>query len=124
MATKTTTGVDQIRDGVRTVALAGMGAAVLAKDGAFDLAKRWVKKGEQLEPGIKKSFTQLTKKREKVAQSVTKTTGNSLKKAWTYFPVVTKKDILDLSKRIDALNAKVAPKSASKAAPKARKRAK
>ena len=111
MAKKNTTGVDQLRDGVWTMALAGMGAAVLAKDGAYDLAKRWVKKGEQLEPGIKKTFNQLTKKREKVTQTVTKTTGSSLKTAWTYLPVVTKKDILDLSKRIDALGAKIAPKA-------------
>ena len=111
MAKKNTTSVDQLRGGVRTVALAGMGAAVLAKDGAFDLAKRWVKRGEQLEPGIKKTFTQLTKKRTKVTQTVSKTTGSSLKKVWTYLPVVTKKDILDLSKRIDALSAKVAPKA-------------
>ena len=111
MAKKNATGVDQIRGGVRTFALAGMGAAVLAKDGAVDLAKKWVKKGEQLEPGIKKTFTQLTKKREKVTQTVSKTTGSSLKKVWTYLPVVTKKDILDLSKRIDVLSAKVAPKA-------------
>jgi polyhydroxyalkanoate synthesis regulator phasin len=114
MVKKKAAGVDQLRDGVWTVALAGMGAAVLAKDGAYDLAKRWVKKGEQLEPTIKKSFTQLTKKREKVAQTVTKNTGTSLKKAWNYFPVVTKKDILDLSKRIDVLSAKVTSKPARK----------
>jgi polyhydroxyalkanoate synthesis regulator phasin len=111
MARKNQVGADQLRDGVRTVALAGMGAAVLAKDGALDLAKKWVKKGEQLEPGIRKTFTRLTKKRTKVTQTVTKTTSGSLKKAWALLPVVTRKDILDLSKRIDVLSAKVAPKA-------------
>lgn len=88
---------------LRRVVLAGVGAAVLAKDGAVDLAKKWVHRGEEVEPEIKKALKKLGEKRAQVSEKA----GHGVKKAWGYLPLVTKKDFVDLAKRIDALTAKV-----------------
>lgn len=88
---------------LRRVVLAGVGAAILAKEGAAGLAKKWVAKGEEVEPELKKALSKLREKREQVAEK----SGEGWKKVTGYLPLVTKKDFADLVKRIDALSAKV-----------------
>ena len=42
--------LEGLKKELRRVVLAGVGAAALAKDGILDLAKKWVNKGEAVEP--------------------------------------------------------------------------
>ena len=95
--------LESVKRELRRVVLAGVGAALLAKEGAADLAKRWVSKGEEVEPEIKKALKKIGEKRAQVGEK----TGEGLKKAWGYMPLVTKKDFADLAKRIDVLASKV-----------------
>lgn len=95
--------LEGLKKELRRVVLAGVGAAILAKEGAVGLAKRWVAKGEEVEPELKKALNKLGEKR----QQVTDKTGEGWKKVTGYLPLVTKKDFAELVKRIDALSAKV-----------------
>lgn len=95
--------LEGLKKEIRRVVLAGVGAAVLAKEGAVDLAKKWVNKGEEIEPEIKKALKKLGEKRAQVSEK----TGDGFRKAMGYLPLVTKKDVADLAKRIDALATKV-----------------
>jgi polyhydroxyalkanoate synthesis regulator phasin len=96
-------GLESLKKELRRVVLAGVGAAVLAKEGAAGLAKKWLAKGEEVEPELKKALEKLGKKRDEVREKA----GEGAKKVWGYLPVVTKKDFAELAKRIDALAVKV-----------------
>jgi len=95
--------VESLKRELRRVVLAGVGAAVLAKEGAVDLAKKWVAKGEAIEPDLRKAFKKVTEKRA----TVTDKAGRGFRKAIGYLPVVTKNDLAELVKRIDSLSEKV-----------------
>lgn len=95
--------VEGLKKELRRVVLAGVGAAVLAKEGAVDLAKKWVAKGEAIEPDLKKALKKVTEKRDTVGEKA----GQGFRKAVGYLPVVTKNDFAELVKRIDTLSEKV-----------------
>ncbi|GEM_PF-962129 len=95
--------LENLKKELRRVVLAGVGAAVMAKEGAADLAKKWVSKGEEVEPELKKALKKLGEKRTQATDKA----GDGVKRVLGYMPLVTKKDFVDLAKRIDALAAKV-----------------
>ena len=95
--------IEGLKKEIRRVVLAGVGAAVLAKEGAVGLATKWVNRGEEIEPEIKKALKKLGEKRAQVSEK----TGNGFRKAMGYLPLVTKKDVAELAKRIDAIGAKL-----------------
>ncbi len=95
--------VEGLKKELRRVVLAGLGAAVLAKEGVADAAKRWLSKGESVEPEIKKALKKLGDRRREAAEK----TGRGFKKAVGFLPVVTKNDFAELAQRIDALSEKV-----------------
>lgn len=95
--------VEGLKKEFRRVVLAGLGAAVLAKEGVADVAKRWLAKGEAVEPDLKKALKKIGDRRREVAEK----SGRGFKKAVGFLPVVTKNDFAELAKRIDALSEKV-----------------
>lgn len=103
-------GLDSLKKELRKVVLAGVGAAVLAKEGATDVAKRWLARGEKVEPELRKALKRITERRKAVVKQVGKaaaTVDGRLKRIVRYLPLVTKNDLSYLAKRIDALAAKV-----------------
>lgn len=103
MAVARTSG---LKKGLRRVALAGIGAAALAKERAQEFAKRCTAKGEQMEPQIKKAIRKIAERRKLVAKKVGAAAGKAeggMKRLWKQIPLVTKSDLADLGRRIDAL---------------------
>ena len=99
-----------VKDNLKKLVLAGVGAAVLAKEGVEDLAKTLVKTGEKAEPKLRKQIKMLTARRDEVARKagrVAKTVNGSLRRFGSRIPLVTKKDLLDLARRIETLSGKV-----------------
>ena len=104
MASSTKT--ERVRQNIRRVMLAGLGAAALAQESARDLGKRLLAKGEKTEPKIKRKLKELSERRRKAAK---KAAGVAAKaRGWTQkLPIVTKSDVAALAKRIDTLTEKV-----------------
>jgi polyhydroxyalkanoate synthesis regulator phasin len=91
---------------LRKVVLAGVGAALLAKEGTVELARKFMEKGEDVEPQIKKTLKSLSDH----SKAAVKKTGGSLKTLGESLPLVTRKDwaahtdqIKTLALKIDAL---------------------
>ena len=98
------------KKGLRKVVLAGMGAAALARDGASETARKCVRKGEELEPGLKKILHRLAQQQKSVVQKVGKVTTavDQRLQGWTKrIPVVTRRDFSELVQRIDVLTVKI-----------------
>ena len=107
MAAKKKNGV---KVDLRSVALAGVGAAAIAMDGAEDLYRRFVTRGKREEPGIRKTIGKLNNRRrsvQKSAGSMAKSMDGRLKEFGRNLPFVTKNDLSDLVKRIESLSEKV-----------------
>lgn len=103
-------GVETLKKELRKVVLAGVGAAVLAKEGATDVARKWLAKGESVEPELRKALKQAVARRRKVADAAGKLgekAQGGFKKMMAAIPMVTKTDVAGLARRIDALAEKV-----------------
>jgi len=102
--------LEALKKELRRVVLTGVGAAVMAKEGAVDLAKKFLSKGEDVEPELKKAFKSLMERRRKVAEKAgglrTKAEGG-LRALAKRLPIVTRQDFQELSGRIEALASKV-----------------
>ncbi len=112
MAKATPTGLsaETLKRDLRRVVLAGVGAAVLAKEGAVDLAKKFLAKGEDVEPELRKALKRLSDRRREAAARAdglrTKVDGR-LRRFVEALPLATRRDLAQLSGRIDTLSAKV-----------------
>ena len=107
---KKTTPVDSLKKELRRVVLAGVGAAVLAKEGAADVARKWLEKGEDVEPQIRRTLKRISDQRKKASKKAGKVAGQvdgRVRSLLRKLPLVTKRDLADLAKRIDSLASKV-----------------
>jgi polyhydroxyalkanoate synthesis regulator phasin len=64
---ETKVSLETLKRDLRKVVLAGVGATVLAKEGAAGLAQRWLAKGEGVEPEIRRALKKLVERRKAVA---------------------------------------------------------
>lgn len=91
---------------LRKFALTGLGAAMTAKENAKGMTKKWLAKGEAMEPQIKKTVKRLVDQRKtlsKKASRVAAQADSRLKGFVKYIPVITRKDFTSLSKQMEQL---------------------
>ena len=102
---------------LKKVALTGLGAATVARETAAGAMKKFLAKGEAMEPTLRKGFKAMVAGRKKASQTAgrwsTRAQGG-FRKVMEAIPVVTKSDVAGLMKRIDALTTKVEALSTKK----------
>ncbi|MBI2933908.1 MAG: phasin family protein [Planctomycetes bacterium] len=112
MTTKTESwiSVENLRRDLRKMVLTGVGAAFMATEGAADMAKKWLARGEKAEPEIRKAVKKLAD-RSKTLTEKTDTlrakVNGQVNKLVDALPIVSRKDVKELSRRIESLTTQV-----------------
>jgi len=99
-----------LRAGLRKVVLAVVGAAVMAKESAQDVARKCVARGQKVEPQIRKTLDRLVEQRRKAvdqAGKLAEKVDGRIRNLSRYLPVVTRHDLAELVRRLDSLSHKV-----------------
>lgn len=116
MPNRKTTTKGGVRGFARRAYLASLGAVSLTREAAAQTFRKWVERGEQVDPQVRQRLGRLTRTSTKARNRIAHRISTTVRGWKGRLPVATRAEIETLSKRIDQLARKLQKGGATTAA--------